>query len=184
MSFRPLCSGCVTSPTGNSGVPHKPRETNERHRFLVLLVSAVVTFAAGEIGSVAVHRLLASDDSKATSTRSLAIDAESIESRLLDSASYLASDELEGRGVGTEGLDRAAEYIADTFTQAGLQTELYGGKPFHVFHRSGKYVLGSRNALHFAGPKSQQVDLKLDTDYRPLSMSSSGRLSGEVVFAG
>jgi hypothetical protein len=34
--------------------------------------------------------------------------------------SYLAGDMLEGRGPGTEGLDRAADYIADAFAEAGL----------------------------------------------------------------
>src|SRR5688572_12887332 len=34
---------------------------------------------------------------------------------------YLASDELEGRGVGTKGLDKAADYIAATFKEVGLE---------------------------------------------------------------
>src|SRR5207244_9688490 len=35
---------------------------------------------------------------------------------------YLASDELEGRGVGTHGLDLAADYVAAQFTAPGLRT--------------------------------------------------------------
>ena len=34
---------------------------------------------------------------------------------------YLASDELEGRGVKTEGIKKAAAYIADQFTRDGLE---------------------------------------------------------------
>ncbi len=34
---------------------------------------------------------------------------------------YLASDELEGRGVGTAGLDKAADYIAEKYEEFGLQ---------------------------------------------------------------
>jgi len=34
---------------------------------------------------------------------------------------FLASDELEGRGLGTTGLEKAAEYIAEEFKKAGLQ---------------------------------------------------------------
>ena len=56
-----------------------------------------------------------------------------VERRLADSARYLASDELEGRGVGTKGLDLAAEYIAAQFVQAGLKTELFDGTPFQTF---------------------------------------------------
>jgi len=34
---------------------------------------------------------------------------------------YLASDELQGRGNGTPGLERAADYIAGQFKASGLQ---------------------------------------------------------------
>jgi hypothetical protein len=34
---------------------------------------------------------------------------------------FLASEELEGRGIGTAGLEKAAEYIAEQFKNAGLQ---------------------------------------------------------------
>ncbi|MAF84106.1 MAG: M20/M25/M40 family metallo-hydrolase [Gammaproteobacteria bacterium] len=40
--------------------------------------------------------------------------------RLLEHIQYLASDELEGRGLGTPGLAKAADYIADQFKAAGL----------------------------------------------------------------
>src|SRR3712207_5900312 len=40
---------------------------------------------------------------------------------LKQSVRYLASDELEGRGVGTEGLNRAAEFVAETFKELGLR---------------------------------------------------------------
>ena len=42
------------------------------------------------------------------------------EQRLLTDIKYLASDELEGRGVGLAGLDAAADYIRDEFARAGL----------------------------------------------------------------
>jgi hypothetical protein len=41
--------------------------------------------------------------------------------KMLEHVKYLASDELKGRGLGTEELDKAAQYIADQFTEAGLQ---------------------------------------------------------------
>src|SRR3989338_6582697 len=41
-------------------------------------------------------------------------------SLLQQHVSYLASDELEGRGLGTEGLWKAAHYIADEFQKNGL----------------------------------------------------------------
>lgn len=42
------------------------------------------------------------------------------QARLLADVEYLAGDELEGRGIGTVGLDKAAAYIAEQFRQAGL----------------------------------------------------------------
>src|SRR5438094_10300686 len=55
------------------------------------------------------------------------------ESRLRQTVTYLASDELEGRGVGTSGLDKAADYIAAQFQQMGLRTDLFNGGPFQEF---------------------------------------------------
>jgi len=43
------------------------------------------------------------------------------ESRMLKDIEYLASDELEGRGLGTPGIDKAAGYIAKQFSDAGLK---------------------------------------------------------------
>ncbi len=39
-------------------------------------------------------------------------DVAVVEKRIIASLRYLASDEMEGRGIGTKGLDRAAEFIA------------------------------------------------------------------------
>ena len=44
--------------------------------------------------------------------------------RLQATVKYLSSDELEGRGVGTAGLDKAAEYIAQKFAEYGLRTDV------------------------------------------------------------
>jgi hypothetical protein len=76
--------------------------------------------------------------------------AKAIESRLGSDTRYLASDELEGRGVGTTGLDKAAQYIAEEFKKAGLKTEIFEGQPFQKFtvpssvHRGGS---AERNSL-------------------------------------
>ncbi len=43
------------------------------------------------------------------------------EARMLQDIEYLASEELKGRGLGTPGLDKAADYIAKQFSDAGLQ---------------------------------------------------------------
>ncbi|MCP5005263.1 MAG: M20/M25/M40 family metallo-hydrolase, partial [Planctomycetes bacterium] len=43
------------------------------------------------------------------------------EARMLNDIEYLASDKLLGRGLGTPGLDKAADYIAKQFADAGLR---------------------------------------------------------------
>src|SRR5947209_20635164 len=55
------------------------------------------------------------------------------ESRLRQTVTYLASDALEGRGVGTSGLDQAADYIADQFKSMSLRTDLFHGTTFQEF---------------------------------------------------
>ncbi|MEX0965114.1 MAG: M20/M25/M40 family metallo-hydrolase [Pseudohongiellaceae bacterium] len=42
--------------------------------------------------------------------------------QLREHASKLSSAELQGRGLGTSGIDKAAQYIAEQFREAGLQT--------------------------------------------------------------
>jgi hypothetical protein len=42
--------------------------------------------------------------------------------RMLETIRFLSADGLEGRGLGTKGLDRAAEYIAMRFKEAGLRS--------------------------------------------------------------
>jgi hypothetical protein len=41
--------------------------------------------------------------------------------RMLETIRFLSSDEFRGRGLGTEELDRAAQYIAGKFQEAGLE---------------------------------------------------------------
>ncbi|NOG83474.1 MAG: M20/M25/M40 family metallo-hydrolase [Planctomycetes bacterium] len=53
------------------------------------------------------------------------------EARMLDDIKYLASEELKGRGLGTPGLDKAADYIAKQFAHAGIQP--YGDGPDGYF---------------------------------------------------
>lgn len=117
------------------------------------------------------------------------VEAEASRQRLLSSASYLASDELEGRGVGTKGLDRAAEYLAQRFAELGLNTQLVEGTPFQTFRVTTGAELGEPNTLALLGPpdaqgEPQQVSLQLGTDFQPLSIGGSAQLDLPLVFAG
>ncbi len=57
-------------------------------------------------------------------------------SRVQADVAFLADDGMQGRGVGTVGLERAAEFIAKRFGELGLKTDLAGGRPFQVFSSS------------------------------------------------
>src|SRR5437763_11484294 len=84
------------------------------------------------------------------------------ESRLRQTVSYLASDALEGRGVGTSGLDQAADYIAGQFKQIGLRTDLFHGTPFQEFEIPLPAEMGpaEHNRLAFIGG-TRRIELRL-----------------------
>jgi len=96
---------------------------------------------------------------------------------------YLASDELGGRMSGTPGADKAAEYISSQFKKAGLKPLGDDNSYFQKFSFTKGIRLGGQNKLEFEIDKSK-TELELEHDFYTLSFSSSGELSGEVVFAG
>lgn len=106
------------------------------------------------------------------------------EARLLEEIKYLASDELEGRGIGTEGLDKAALYMRREFQAAGLDVSRVHGGAFQTFSMSAQAKLASPNSIRFVGPDGKPVDFKQDIDFRPCSFGGGGKIEGEVVFAG
>lgn len=118
-----------------------------------------------------------------------ATEAAAVEARLASVVGYLASDDLEGRGVGTAGIDRAAEYIAQTFAEARLKTDLFDGGPFQKFVITTQAKLGENNKLAIVAPakdgqEPERTDLKPTDDFTPLAMSGSGKLDLPLVFAG
>src|SRR5437868_705758 len=60
---------------------------------------------------------------------------------------YLASDELEGRGVGTPGLDLAANYIANQFTAARLRVLPGQHDFFEPFEMTAASEVGPKTSL-------------------------------------
>ncbi|MEZ5942756.1 MAG: M28 family peptidase [Planctomycetaceae bacterium] len=104
--------------------------------------------------------------------------------RLLNDVKYLASDELEGRGVGTEGLEKAAAYVADVFQRAGLDVTRAGGDPFQEFEVTDGAQLTEPNLLSFIGPDGKQIDLALDADFRTCSFGAAGKIDAPIVFVG
>jgi hypothetical protein len=113
------------------------------------------------------------------------------EQRLREDVTYLAADELEGRGVGTEGLNKAAEYLAAEFARLGLKTDLFDGTPFQKFSVNVAVEMGpaEQNRLALSGPpaaggKPQGSSLKLGESFNPLAAGSSGSFDAPLVFVG
>lgn len=113
-------------------------------------------------------------------------DRSTAATRIADDLAYLASDELAGRGVGTEGIQRAAQYIAERFQGLGLETTAFDESPYQEFTIPGPAVLGGpeENMLAFSGPRLEAGAPKLSVDFTPLSLGKSGKFSGPVAFAG
>lgn len=94
----------------------------------------------------------------------------------------LASDKMEGRGAGTRGLERASQYIEKQFKAAGLKPagERSYFQPFTV--TTGARLSGGNHFI--IGGNGAKKSLALNKDYLPLGFSSTGTISGPLVFAG
>jgi hypothetical protein len=118
-------------------------------------------------------------------------DASAVEGRLKATAAYLADDAREGRGVGTQGLEQAAEFLAEQFRAAGLKTDLIDGTPFQPLEVTLAAERGrpEENRLVLVGPpdaqgQPQRLELVLDRDFTPLAAGGSGKFDAPLVFAG
>ncbi|MHC4402122.1 MAG: M20/M25/M40 family metallo-hydrolase [Planctomycetota bacterium] len=105
--------------------------------------------------------------------------------RMGEDIRYLASDELEGRGPGTEGLRKAARYIGDRFQSLGLRGAGEDGSFMRPFEISvDTKVVPDRSSLVLRGPEGRQLKLELGEDYQPLATGGSGKVKAAVVFTG
>src|SRR5205085_1619489 len=128
---------------------------------LKLVFAVLLSFQAGE-GSYAAENAAAS------------------ESRLREAVTYLASDALEGRGIGTAWLDKAAEYIAARFKDLGLRSNLFKGTPFQEFDVPMAAEMGPAEHNRLActpatsgatGPR--RIELELGKTFTPLAVGGT-----------
>jgi hypothetical protein len=119
-------------------------------------------------------------------------EAAATEKRLASTAKLLSSDAMEGRGIGTKGLEKSAEFIARSLADLGLKTKLFDGSPRQKFEVTTKSELGpkSQNHLTFVGPPKKEggpptkIKLKLNQDFNPLAVGGSGKFDLPVVLVG
>ena len=153
------------------------RFSSPAFRSIALGCAALLTLAAGWAGA----------DENSASTKAA---AEASSRRLGDAVKFLSSDALEGRGVGTPGIDKAAQFLADQFKELGLKTEFYDGTPFQKFKMVTGVELGSPNRVALVGPPGKDdkpgvtKNLKIEVDFNPFSIGASGKIDAPLVFAG
>src|SRR5690242_12178758 len=80
---------------------------------------------------------------------------EVIEARMRKDVTYLASEECEGRGVDTAGIQKAAEYIVGEFTKAGLKPGGVNGTYYQPFTIAGATKLDGKSTVTLKGPLGQ-----------------------------
>ncbi|MEK7757234.1 MAG: M28 family peptidase, partial [Planctomycetota bacterium] len=107
--------------------------------------------------------------------------ATGLEQRFQAHINYLASDELEGRGVGSRGIELASDYIAGQFASIGLEPAGDDGTYFQTFPLTLHRTLTTESRLAFSGDK---VERHQGTDFIPFNFSSDDGFSGGVVFCG
>ena len=98
---------------------------------------------------------------------------------------YLASDELEGRGPGTAGLQKAADYMRSRFQELGVTGGTEDGgyyRPFQI--PIDTKVAESETQLVLRGPDSQEIVLQLGEEFQPLAAGGQGQVKADLVFAG
>ncbi len=99
---------------------------------------------------------------------------------LRDHVRYLASDELTGRGVDTAGIKLARDYILREFAKYDLRPGGDNGSYLQGFDVTTGVAIRQPTTLAL----EKQPALKMSEDWVPLGLSGSGKVEGEVVFAG
>src|SRR5713101_3258293 len=95
---------------------------------------------------------------------------------------FLASPEMRGRSSGSQELEKAASFIRDRFRSMNLKP-LALDSFYQDFEVTASARLGTQNKMSYSSGR-HKTKLKVQEDFVPLNLSSTGRISGEVVFAG
>lgn len=104
--------------------------------------------------------------------------------RLLEDLRYLTSDECEGRGIRTKGIDRAADYIGRQFALAGLEPGAADGTFFQPFTLTVSTILPGRSQLVLTGPLGQQIALTQGEHFQVIAQGGKGKADAPLVFVG
>ncbi len=98
---------------------------------------------------------------------------------LKQTVEYLASDALEGRYVGSPGIEKAGDLIADDFSRLGLKPVPGLEGYFQPFTMLAGATVDPATTLAVGGKK-----LELNKDFRPNAVTGEASFDAPVVFAG
>jgi Zn-dependent M28 family amino/carboxypeptidase len=122
--------------------------------------------------------LLAGSGCQNNPPSSPAVQPASVET-LKKSVYYLASEPLEGRGLGTQGLDLAGQYIAGYFRGLGLQPP--PGQSDYLQHFTSTAIKGVDEKTTLKAGGRTYVN---EVDFKPLALSAETSFDAPVVFVG
>ena len=106
-------------------------------------------------------------------------------SRVTEDIRILSSDEMEGRGPGTQGLEKAGDYIRDEFRQLGLKSGAADDSYRQPFQVSLELKpVPDKTSLTLRGPEGQAWQLEAGRDFQALAAGGSGKAQAPLVFAG
>jgi hypothetical protein len=98
---------------------------------------------------------------------------------------YLADDAGGGRLTGTEGIFRAAHYVAAAYEAAGLSPAPGLDDYFQPFtFTSGVRLVEGKSRLAVQEASDKEGGLEVGKQFVPLTFSGNGKAEGEIVFAG
>ncbi len=105
--------------------------------------------------------------------------------RIRTDIEFFASDEQEGRGVSTQGIQYAAQRIIANYDETGLTPVL----PDRVWRQTFDIMIGSvgisnETSLSLRSSRGTQLQLTTNLDYQPLRRGGEGKSSGGLVFLG
>lgn len=99
---------------------------------------------------------------------------------LMESVNYLASEELNGRLSGSEGFDKAAEYVAGLFKEYKLEPLGDAGYFQYFGIEHNKIITSNFSIIN----KGEEKEYKLGVDYVCRGMTGAGNITAPVVFCG
>lgn len=98
---------------------------------------------------------------------------------------YLADDSRQGRGIGTKGIDEAAEYVATQWADAGVEPFGDDGSFFQSFEVSISSRIADNTMLSYGATEgTPRRRLERDDDFVPFPFSARGGFDGPVAFVG